>query len=172
MIKINSMANLLALPNRWNKGDQALITDTHELYVYDNGWTKCGSTEITISAMDLLKQNLANAPELDMTAIEKAREEIHDYVLKTRNRRFVLMNKDINYWTFFITQSNTSNLSKVEYIDAVIIELLDGFGEIVAADISDDTQDVCYFYVRTKKEKEILVFVFFPYDGGTIECFR
>lgn len=173
MIKINSMQNLLALPNRWINGDQALITDTHELYVYgEDGWSKCGSTEITVSVMDLLKQNLANLPVMEMEAITNLKKDIKESVNNSKNKYFVLMNKDINYWTFFNIVNyyeTSSELKTIDSIETVVIELLEEFGEMIAADVSTDNTDVSYFYVRSP-EKAILVFVLFPYDGGTIEC--
>lgn len=162
MIKVANLDILKALPSIPDEGEQALLEDTHELYIFTNGeWSKSGSTNLNISLYEINKSAMMKAPMMTDETIAAQKNKLKNYIEKRKNEYYMLLGKDLNYYTVFVKGTNCGQL-----IEDEVIECIKDLGAPLSIEKTKDK----VFEIWIKNEKGVFVLYFFPYDLGVIKC--
>jgi hypothetical protein len=146
--------------NRLQQGEVVYLTDIDEYRIWQGEeWIalpKTVNTEnsnITMTAYDLNKQLMSQMPILeDWTQAEAT---INEYA--TGNKDFMLLCKDISYYTIF--QQTNSNFINFETLGEAVLTCAEDIGKIVSVDFMEETNTI-EIWVRTP-ENDNLCMCFF-----------
>ena len=128
--------------------------------VSDNGQ----ETAVGISMYDLNKQIISQLPTIDEETIKNKMTEIREFVNDTNNKFYMLLCRDINYYTLFMLNPNVAE----ETLEDILLECVQTFGNIKAIDKVDGAIEI---WVQNEHfENGPYVMYFFPYDGGVEVC--
>lgn len=137
-----------------------------KVYRWDaiEGW-QCADMEsnITMNAYDLNKQIIGQLKILDDKALEEKKDLIRKFCNETNNEYYMLLCRDINYYTLFKMDLKLAD----EPINEILIECAQNIGEIKAIDLTEDGGAIELWMTY---RDETYVAYFFPYDTGVIIC--
>ena len=121
------------------------------------------SGNLQMNLYDLNKQIIAQMPALDEEGIEYSLMTIMAYIKNTKNQFYMLLCKDINYYTIF----NISTAITEPYACEEVIACAREWGVIKSVEITDN--NAVEIWVQDE-DNEARVMYLFPYDAGVIEC--
>lgn len=116
-----------------------------------------------LSLYDLNKQLIEQLPDYSEENITAAITLIDDFIKEVNSEFYMLLNKDINYYTIFNVVDFVSEPICSEEIMACIKEL----GIIKSIDKTEDGQAI---EIWIKQNDNISVMYLFDYAGGVIQC--
>lgn len=158
---VPNMNVLNKIPNKPELGEKVLIEDEKKVYEYtEEGWAPVKEAETGITLYDLNKIACAKLPPLDSVGLSKAKEDINKYINLTGHTYYILLCKDLSYYTVFVVDQKSN-----EKIEDVIIECLQYLGDIVNINIDEDVIESWFV-----KDGEAFVSYLCAYDGGVIAC--
>lgn len=166
MITVDTYKMLKALPNH-TEGEIAYVTKEEQKYQYteENGWQVYKAPEVTtgMSLYDLNKQIISQLP--NMEDFEEAKQIITDYHNNMSNKYYMLLFRELNYFTLF----NINPYDEIELVfEDEVIECLKNLGNIKSITMCDSEGSVeCW--VTTADDNTVVGYLF-GYDGGVIEC--
>ena len=129
------------------------------------GWQPIDmSGNFSMSAYDMNKQIMGQLQILDETALQEKKELIVNFVNNTNNVYYMLLCRDINYYTLFACQDTNPELLE----DILIDECLPAIGQIKSIEVTEDGGAV-EIWVQDDLDNVYAVY-FFPYDAGVIVC--
>ena len=169
MIEIQNLKMLKALQNH-EDGEIALVLDEQAMYRYSEeikDWIivpKDESLDSGLTLYDLNKMIIAQTPELTEAEIQKKKIGINEYIKTTQNQVYMLLFKDISYYTVFI-----GNFANRQPMEQEVIECLQYLGTIKAIDIDTET-GMIECWIHQQGAEQPIAGYFFAYDGGTILC--
>lgn len=140
-----------------------------KVYRYNatEGWQwipEDSSTTVGMNMYDINKQIISQLPVLSDEAIEEKLLEIRKFVDETKNKFYMLLCRDINYFTLFMLDLKLAD----ETIESVLLECVDNLGNIKAIDQVDGAIEI---WVENEFfENGPYAMYFFPYDGGVEVC--
>lgn len=166
------------------KGDIAYTFIDKSYYYFENNlWIKISALdlldkleeqEITstpaaemnteISLYDMNKQLMKQQKGLSKYALQEKRLALNKYMNKQTNSYFMLLFRDINYYTVF-RKVNTSSLD-ICYFGEELINCLQSFNKVYSIEIQDD--NAIEIWIQDE-EGEPVVGYLFPYDIGIVE---
>lgn len=162
---IESVENLEAVLEPYN--GQTVYNETDKkVYRWDAIEGQQGAdmeSNITMNAYDLNKQIIGQLKVLDEEAFEEKKNLIRKFCNDTNNEYYMLLCRDINYYTLFKMDLKLAD----ELINEVLIECAQGIGEIKAIDLTEDNNAIEFWMTY---QNETYVAYFFPYDAGVIIC--
>ena len=141
-----------------------------KVYRFDpiEGWQHIGTDEtassIGMNMYDINKQIVAQLPaisEADMITVK--REIIRKYADQMKAEYYMLLCRDINYYTMFRIDLKLAD----ETLDDVLIECAANIGTIKSVGFTEDEQALELWMTN---EEDTYVAYFFPYDQGVIVC--
>ena len=118
---------------------------------------------IQMNMYDLNKQLMSQCPCLDKEQMYDAKDIINEYGKETRNKYYMLLCRDINYYTLFNIDLETSAL---EDFGSVVLDCVTDIGAIKAVDQAEGAIEI---WVHPT-EQEPLVMYLFTYDSGVVSC--
>ena len=149
-------------------GQTVWCSSEDKCYRYDaiEGWQEVpedGSTEIGMNMYDINKQIISQLPVMSKEGVAEKLTEIKNYVDDLKNTFYMLLCRDINYYTVFMIDGDAN-----EKFEDVLLECLKTFGQIKAIDEVDGAFEIWI-------ENEFFdggpyAFYFFPYDAGVERC--
>jgi hypothetical protein len=149
-------------------GQTVWCSSEDKCYRYDaiEGWQEVpedGSTEVGMSMYDINKQIISQLPVMSNEGVAEKLTEIKNYVDDLKNTFYMLLCRDINYYTVFMIDGDAN-----EKFEDVLLECLNTFGQIKAIDEIDAAFEIWI-------ENELFdggpyAFYFFPYDVGVERC--
>ena len=149
-------------------GQTVWCSSEDKCYRYDaiEGWQEVpedGSTEIGMNMYDINKQIISQLPPMSEEGISERLVEMKNYVDDLKNTFYMLLCRDINYYTVFMIDGDAN-----EKFEDVLLECLKTFGQIKAIDEVDGAFEIWI-------ENEFFdggpyAFYFFPYDIGVERC--
>jgi hypothetical protein len=91
---------------------------------------------------------------------------IRDFILKTQNKYYMLLCRDINYYTLFAIDAfrNTEEILENVMIDECITRYM---GDIKSIELTEAGDAIEIWYTAPD---DTYVMYFFPYDAGVIVC--
>lgn len=124
-------------------------------------------SNIGLNLYELNKMAYAKMPVLEEGSEEwtNAIHKVIDYVALLNDKDyFMLLNNELHYYTIFHI------LSLSESINSISMEITDcikSIGQLIDIEKNEATNTLeCWI----KQDKNIYMFLFFPYDQGVIEC--
>ena len=147
------------------EGQKAFSKETQKLYIYTNGeWKPVeGDINLGMSIYDMNKQIISQMGVLDEEGYNIARQRFNVFVKLSDQTYYMLLCRDINYYTIFKIDVLADDLNRFseEVIDCVhdigaikSVEEVDGAIEIWAHPVDGDP----------------VAMYLFPYDAGVVEC--
>lgn len=158
----NILTELFQGPLR--NGEVAETTDDNKKWIFDietQEW-KEHSSGIQMSLYDMNKQLIAQMPE--MTDSDKMTEIINNYKDKTDNSHYMLLCRDINYFTLFEENPFTDQ----ERFATLVLECIHDVGIIHDMMITEDNGAIEIWVKPLNEEADMLVMYLFAYDAGVV----
>lgn len=149
-------------------GELAILVDTHQVYQFkDNKWIEKDMNEESkkLTLYGLNKLIVAQMPSLTTKELEEKKKLVTDFVTEIQGKYYLLLSKELNYYTLFAIQSG----AKAEIYNELIQCLL-SFGEIKSIDLVQQNNDSALECWVCNKNNNASVFYFFDWTEGTIEC--
>lgn len=119
---------------------------------------------IQMNMYDLNKQLISQCPPLDKEQMYDARDIIDDYGKNTNNKYYMLLCRDINYYTLFNIDLKTPSLE--EDFGSVVLDCVTDIGVIKAVDQAEGAIEIW----AHPEDGEPLAIYLFAYDAGVIQC--
>lgn len=113
---------------------------------------------------EINKQIIAQMPALTSEQIAEKKQLLKNYQLHNVNWYFMLLCKEISYYTLFVIDEINSN----EKFEDVVIECIQNVGEIISIEEEKEAKSI-EIWVKPE-EGEPLVMYLFGYDRGVIVC--
>ena len=118
---------------------------------------------LQMNLYDLNKQIISQMPALDEEGVERALMTVMAYIKNTENKFYMLLCRDINYYTLFNISTNITEPYACEEVLACAKDL----GAVKSVEVNDN--NAIEIWVQGEDD-EARVMYLFPYDGGVIEC--
>lgn len=131
------------------------------------GWERLpeeGTTDVAMNMYDINKQIIAQLPainEADLIAVK--REVIRKYCDQMKAEYYMLLCRDINYYTVFKIDLNLAD----ETIEDVLVDCANYIGTIKSISLTEDEQALELWMTN---DNDTYAAYFFPYDEGVIVC--
>lgn len=150
-------------------GQTVWCSSEDKVYRFDpvEGWQHIPDdqdTSIGMNMYDINKQIIAQLPainEADMIAVK--REIIRKYCDQMKAEYYMLLCRDINYYTVFKIDLKLAD----ETIEDVLVDCANYIGTIKSIGFTEDEQAIELWMTN---EEDTYVAYFFPYDKGVIVC--
>ena len=151
------------------EGDIAMSPETKKLYTYKDGQWEIikGETSLGVTMYDLNKQIISQMPVLDEGALDIARSQIIQFIERSCNEYYMILCRELNYYTLFKLTLNSNSLP---YVMNEIIECANYLGDIKSIEWEEDKGAIEIWITQRENEKDTFVMYLFPYDAGVIEC--
>ena len=121
------------------------------------------SGNLQMNLYDLNKQIISQMPALDEDGIDLALMTVAAYIKNTENKYYMLLCKDVNYYTLF----NISTTITEPYACEEVLACAGDWGVLKSVEVNDN--DAVEIWVQDE-QGEAMVMYLFPYDMGVIEC--
>ena len=135
------------------------------------------NSEIQMTAYDINKQIISQLPTLSDEEIEEKKAMILDFCDQTRNVYYMLLCRDINYFTLCHrtweptdahTARSYTDTNELISISDLVIECIGGLGEVKSIELVEGAIEI--WFTNPNYEEGTYVMYFFPYDGGVEAC--
>lgn len=173
MINIDTYHNLIRIKNK-EQGELALVKENGTIYKYENGhWNKQeisankeASQKLTLYGLN--KIIIPQLPSLTEEQLAHKQKDIISFIMKclknTGGKYFLLLSRNIGYYTLFNTQHSLAENS----IADEIYECLKTIGEIKSIEPTEDNSAIEIWVVDSNNNAE--PFYLIDWTEGTIEC--
>lgn len=167
MINKKTYHELLTLKDI-EEGQLAVVEENHTVYEYkDKKWSKkdlsANGEKLTLYGLN--KLIIPQMPTLTEETIEKKKEIINEFVEKVKGSYYMLLGRELNYYTFFAINSKAEDRISNELIDC-----LSNLGEIKSIDLVCNNDEPTLECWVCDENKNASVLYFFDWTEGTIEC--
>lgn len=161
MITVKTLKILKAIKQR-EEGEIAIVEDEEKVYQCKNGkWVEYKNDEgLKLSLYDVNKQAIAQLPDMDDTQLANSVSKITSLLKDVPGQFYMLLCKDMNYYTVFYRVQDAHNLLENEVIDC-----LKELGKIKSIEYENSAVEIWIM-----KDDAPVVAYLFNYDGGVIEC--
>lgn len=120
------------------------------------------SGNFEMNLYDVNKQIIAQLADLDEASLEYSKNEIiAPYLQEQNNEFYMLLCRDVNYYTLFQNVNQGCSMAKE------IIECAKDIGIIKSVDQNENS--AIEIWVQPIDGEPIVMYLF-PYDGGVIKC--
>lgn len=129
------------------------------------GWElfKFEGEGLTLSAYDINKQLIGQLQIMDNDVINEKKKMIRDFVDKEHNQFYMLLCRDVNYYTLFAIDVKLAD----ECVDDAVIECATDLGLIKSIEPTEDGRAI---EIWVSNSEDTYVMYFFPFDAGVIVC--
>lgn len=129
------------------------------------GWEEMDSTgSITISAYEMNKQIIGQMHELTKEELQEKKQLIYNFIEDYQNLYYMLLCRDINYYTLFARQNTNPELLE----DILVDECLPSIGIIKSIESTENGEAIEIW--MHDSEDNVYVAYLFPYDAGVVVC--
>ena len=150
-------------------GQTVWCSDEDKVYRFDavEGWQEIpndNSTELAMNMYDINRQIISQMKPLSADTLNSKKKTVLNYIDLTDNVYFMLLCRDINYYTLFARQNTNEELLE----DILIDECLPQLGKIMSIELTEDQGAIEIWTMD--EENEVHASYFFAYDIGVIVC--
>ena len=148
------------------EGQKAFSPQTKKLYCFTNGEWKVleGNVNLGMTIYDLNKQVISQMCILEGAAREEAHLHITDMATRSNNTYFMLLCRDINYYTLFKLNKDNNDLCNIAN---EVFECVEDIGAIKSVESVEG--DAIEIWAHPVDGDPVAMYLF-PYDAGVIEC--
>lgn len=126
---------------------------------------------LQMNLYDLNKQIISQLPSLTEEQQDVAQNIIGDYIADLDQEFYMLLGRDINYYTLFQTVKGGNEGEVLSTAVEEVWACADYLGEIKSVEETDD--GAVEIWVQAREEgSEPMAMYLFGYDGGVIKCVR
>lgn len=166
MITVKNCKILNSLPNIL-EGQVAYCEEENQYFAYskENGWYLTSKDDLgnpSMTQYDLNKMLYADKAPLADEALAEGLKRVSEYAKAAKQQYYMLLCKDINYYTLFkVDNTNSSN----NPIEAEVLACIEDLGEVL------DIVNMLNYVELWFKDNESNVYcaLLFNYDSGVIE---
>ena len=164
---ILNFTNKLALEN-WSKvqeyetGGICYLTDTEEYLIYDGkNWmplpkeTVVENSGINMNLYDLNKSIISQLPVMTKDELIKAKKLINDYCDGIDSSHFMLLCKDISYYTIF----KYGFSDEFSTLGIAAITCAQELGDLISISLTEDEQAI-EFWIKTPEAEVMCMYLF------------
>ena len=121
---------------------------------------------LQMNTYELNKIAYAKLPVLTQASPERgaALQILTKFIQEHNNRYFMFLNNDVHYYTIFNIQDTFE-----ESIYSALDDCMRAIGDLISIELNEQT-DACECWFKVGDEA--LMYVFFVYDLGVIECHK
>ena len=163
MIEVETYKILKSLPNH-EEGEIAYITKEDQKYQYteEKGWQVYKAPSVAeMNLYDLNKSLISQLPDLE--DFEEARQLITGYHVNENQSYYMLLFRDLNYYTIFHVNSKDEHPT----FENEVLECIKELGTVKSITKCESGGSIeCWI----QRDEEVTVGYLFGYDGGVIEC--
>lgn len=135
-------------------------------YIYtENGEWEEMNIGLNMNQYDLYKTTVVQLPTLNMAQIEQAKGDIVRFREEHSNIYYMMLNRDINYYTLFVYDEN--NNIKEDKFENAVVDCIKAQGEIKAISYQEDNNAI-EFWVKTSDDACSVGYLF-GYDEGVVK---
>lgn len=148
-----------------SEGQMSYSPETQKLYKFTDGSWKIieGNAGLNLNLYDLNKQIMSQLPDMTEEQIDNGREIIKKYLQEQENEFYMLLCRDISYYTLF----QTSNLITEPAAADEVIECAKEIGALKSIDANEANAIEIWVH---PVEQDPMVMYLFSYDSGVIQC--
>lgn len=151
-------------------GQTVWCSDEDKVYRYDavEGWQHIPDEQETQMAMniyDVNKQIINQLPPLVGESLIEKKILVRNFILNTKNKYYMLLCRDINYYTLFALDIYENTDERLENI--MLDECITQLGDIKSIEVTEDGGAIEIWYTA---HDDSYVMYFFPYDAGVVVC--
>jgi hypothetical protein len=163
MITVPNLNILNSLVHK-EENEVAYVENENKYYQYiENKWVEKESDRTgSVDLYTVNKQIVAQLPNFTFDQRMSARELIHDVTFDPTKKYYMLLCKDLSYYTLFVRDE-----TQKETIGAALFDCLDHVGVIKSIELTD-SKDALEIWLMC--DNEAYVFYFFNYDAGVVLC--
>ena len=152
-------------------GEMSYSPETQKLYKWSAAageWKMIeGDINIGMTSYDLNKQIISQMGILDEVALAKAFNDLDEYAANSDATYFMLLCRDINYYTIFKVNREEEISDTLETFSAEVIDCVLDVGAIKSVEsVPGDAFEIWAHPV----DGDPVAMYLFPYDVGVIEC--
>jgi hypothetical protein len=165
MITVPNEKVLFALPRTPIDGELATCTDSKQTYVGKNGaWERIDAkSSVSMSLYDINKSTMFQMKSLNLKKRLEAVEIIKEFCGgATSDNYFMLLCRDLNYYTIFPVRNNDANSQTVS---SAVLACAEDMGQIVSVERNTDTNSI-EIWIKTNDDAYCMFF--FDYTKGVI----
>lgn len=163
---VDKDGNLITAPK---EGDLGYCKETSQICRYVSEQWKIikpiNDSEIKLTNYEINQQLVSQRPDLTKEEIMAADKKLEIYLHKQENKYYMLLCKDISYYTVFCLDETAPNSIWDEFIICC-----EGIGKIKSIELTEQ-DDAIEVWVQPKDKTPVAMY-FFSYDAGVIECTR
>ena len=116
---------------------------------------------LQMNLYDMNKQLISQMPILNDEDLKSCRQTIHNYLLAKQSKFYMLLCKDINYYTLLhVVAEGPAAADEV-------IECVKCLGDVKSVDMNEN--DAIEIWVQEEVRGPMVMYLF-SYDAGVIEC--
>lgn len=146
-------------------GQTVWCSSEDKTYRFDavEGWQEVpeeGKTEIAMGIYDMNRQIIGQLKPLSDDELHEKSKIITQLIDETRNRFYMLLCRDINYYTVLMRIPEAE-----EMMEKVVVDCAKYIGNIKAIEIVEGAVEIW-----VSNEEETYAMYLFPYDGGVEIC--
>lgn len=165
MITVPNKKVLFALPRAPEENELALCEDTQQVYVGRDGkWEQMDAkSKLNISLYDINKSTMFQMKPINLKKRLEAVEIIKEFCGgATSDNYFMLLCRDLNYYTIFPVRNNDANSQAV---GSAVLSCAEDMGQIVNVERNTDTNSI-EIWIKTNDDAYCMFF--FDYTKGVI----
>lgn len=165
MITVPNEKVLFALPRTPVDGELAMCSDTQQAYVGKGGsWKRVDAkSSVNVSLYDINKSTMSQMKPLNLKKRLEAVETIKEFCGgATSDNYFMLLCRDLNYYTIFPVRNNNANSQAV---GSAVLACAEDMGQIVDVEYNADTNSI-EIWIKTKDDAYCMFF--FDYTAGIV----
>lgn len=152
-------------------GELAYSPETSRLYKWSaaaGDWELVnGDVNLGMTTYDLNKQIIAQMGVLDEEGMEKARNSLTNLVMDTNQRYYMLLCRDINYYTLFYVYKDLVIPPDLNHFAYEVIDCIHDIGAIKS--VEPVPGDALEIWAHPVIGDPVAMYLF-PYDAGVVEC--
>ena len=150
-------------------GQTVWCSSEDKVYRFDavEGWQEIpqdNETSFGMNVYDLNKQIISQLQPLDADALKDKKSLVLNYIDSADNVYYMLLCRDINYYTLFARQHTNDEALE----DILVDECLPQLGSVMSIELTEDKGAIEIWTMDA--EGEVHASYFFPYDAGVIVC--
>ena len=146
-------------------GETVWCSSEDKVYRFDaiEGWQEVpeeSKTEFAMGIYDMNRQIIGQLKSLNDDELHEKSKIISQLIDETRNRFYMLLCRDINYYTVLMRMPEAE-----EMMEEVVIDCAKYVGDIKAIEIAEGAVEIW-----VTNDEDTYVMYLFPYDGGVEIC--
>lgn len=161
---VDKDGNLITNPS---ENDLGYCKETSQICRYEDSCWKpiknLANSELKLTNYEINRQIIDQMPDLTDEEIAATDKKLYIYLNKQMNKYYMLLCKDISYYTVFCLDETAPNRIFDE-----LITCCEGLGKIKGIELTDQ-DDALEIWIKIR-DKAPVVMYFFSYDAGVIEC--